>query len=426
MKLSSLLLGVSLATNLALTGVLLFKPSQRPPADAASAVDGAARPSAASPGGATAGAQASSRDAGAAAPAGQSWARLRTDDLAALVPRLQAAGFPPLMVRRIVATLVTEQFDRRRLELEKENLAAPIWANTQNPYMDPKIGSEYRKLQREQTELMGRLFGGSLHEVLADTEENKALLRHQIGDIAGEKIDRLYAAAMDHSERISQIYAAANSGRTMLNADREKLAELERKFRAEIDTFLTPTEAAEFMMRGSMTGSQLRSTLAPFQPSEQEYRALFPIYQAFQEQFPGQAAGLSPEQTIARRAAEDLMQEQLKGLLGADRAADFKQAIDPAFAQLNRLVGRLEMPISAARQVAAVQRDMQTRAGALHADRTLATADRNTQLAALAGEASTKIGAALGGARGLEAYKQYGGQWLDSLVPRPPAPPPKN
>ena len=127
---------------------------------------------------------------------------------------------------------------------------------------------------------------------------------------------------------------------------------------------------------------------------------------------------LPPDQVAARKAAQDQLNAQIGALLGPERAADFQQATNPTYNQLNHLVSRLELPISAATQVAAVQTDIQQRAEAVRSDTSLSTADRNTQLNALAQEASTKVGAALRTARGLEAYKQYGGQWLFNLAPK--------
>ena len=65
---------------------------------------------------------------------------------------------------------------------------------------------------------------------------------------------------------------------------------------------------------------------------------------------------------------------------------------------------------------------------AIRSDTTLNAAARRTQLGTLADEATARISTALGGSRGLDAYKEYGGQWLTNLVPRPPTPPqpPKN
>ena len=46
------------------------------------------------------------------------------------------------------------------------------------------------------------------------------------------------------------------------------------------------------------------------------------------------------------------------------------------------------------------------------------------QLKALQQEAETRLAPLLGGPRGVEAYKQYGGSWLTGMVPRTPPRPP--
>ncbi|HUR56982.1 MAG TPA: hypothetical protein VM029_04700 [Opitutaceae bacterium] len=416
MKLSSWLLSASLLANAILAGVFVFRggtPSSVGSSSGRVTSTGAA--SAATP---TAGVQ---KGSSASAANASTWAQINTNDLPTLVARLREGGFPPTVVSRVISRLVTERYDAQRLELEKASLEAPLATNNPSPYQDPKIGPEFRKLQREQMETIRQLLGGTMNDVFADTPENKALLRHQIGDIPADKIDRLYAAAMDFSEKVSQVVAGTNNGRTMLNADREKMVAIEQAFQAEMAKFLTPAEAADFMMHGGMMGSQLRNMLSPFQPSEQEYKALFPYFAAFQQQFPSQASQLSPEQEILRRTAEEQMMAQVRGTVGADRAADFKQAITPEYQQLNRLVARLDLPISAATQVVTVQQDIQQRATALRTDGALSAAERTTRMSHLAQEASNRISAAIG-ARGLEAYKQYGGQWLVSMVPPTPAP----
>ena len=81
-----------------------------------------------------------------------------------------------------------------------------------------------------------------------------------------------------------------------------------------------------------------------------------------------------------------------------------------------------EMNPTSSTQVAAVQTEMQQRSVALR-DPSLDAASRNAQIAALQQEATTRISKILGGQRGLDAYKQYGGQWLVNLAPRPPQPP---
>jgi hypothetical protein len=414
MKISSLFLALSLVANIALAALII-----RPPTDSKSTSSRSLSDSRSAAAKAAAAAEASKSALAGSVTETKSWARLKTDDLSVLVTRLRAAGFPPTLIRRIIGSLVSERFDARRLEIEKPRLEAPFWTNTPNSYSDPKIGPELMKLNREQTELLKKVLGGNLNDLFADNEENKAMLRLQIGDVPPEKLDHLYTVMMDYGEKRMKVYSPASNGGTLISTDLEKAASIEKEMRTELATFLTPAELSDFMLHNSETSGRLRYMLMPIQPTEAEYRTIFPIYQTFQDQFPPTVGIPPPEQPAARKAAQDQMNTQISALLGPERAADFQQATNPAYGQLNRLVSRLELPISAATQVAAVQTDIQQRADAVRNDNSLSSADRNAQLNTLAQEASTKVGAALGSARGVEAYKQYGGQWLQNLAPKP-------
>jgi hypothetical protein len=425
MKFSSIVLTLSLLGNAALAAVFLSS-SHSAGENGSSPAAGVAAAS-----GATFG---SASDAKSMAQSGAVkstrptlWSRLHhDDDLPALVARLRAAGFPPFVIRRVVGALITERFDGRRLALEKEYLESPFWANKQGGYSDPKIGPALLKLQVEQANAMKQLLGGTLSDIFADTEDARASLRQQIGDMAPEKLEKLYAFMIDYSEKRMQIYAAMAGGGTPLPADREKLTEINKGMRDGLQQFLSPTEADDILMRVSETGGRLRMMLGPFQPSEQEYRTIFPIYQAYVDQVPSAAMGGSAEnlpmdQMIARKAAEESMYGQLKAALGDARAADIEQVMNPQYGQLNRLVSRLDLPISAARDVVTVQKDIQDRAMTIRNNGSLSGEERGNQITALGQEATQKITNILGD-RGIDAYKQYGGQWLLNLAPRNPPP----
>lgn len=424
MKSSTLFLSLSLLANAALIGVLVLR---APAGSTGRDATATARTTTAAPAAGSTGAKTGNASANAAtvdtSSAPKLWDRIRADDYKTLVAHLRAAGFPPLVVRRVITALVTEKYDARRLDIEKDYLSSPVWAQNRGPYMDPKIGPQLRALQKEQTEEVKNALGSNIAGMFADTDEEKAMLKYSIGDIPADKLDQLYAVAMDYGEKRMKIYASLNTGGTMLPADREALAAIEKGMRDDLAKFLTPAEVADFNLHASQASYQLRSTLAAFQPTEDEFRTLLPLYQAYQEQFPAGTNNLPPEQDAQRKAAQEAMIAQVKAQLGPDRATDFQQAIDPANAQINRLVARLDLPISAATQVQAVQKDVQDRASAIRTDTSLSKTDQQTQLNALADEASAKISTALGGTNGLEAYKMNGGQWILGLRPRPPAAP---
>ena len=116
----------------------------------------------------------------------------------------------------------------------------------------------------------------------------------------------------------------------------------------------------------------------------------------------------------ARAAALKQLAPQIEAALGPERYADYQQAIDPNYQQVFQLVTGLELPRTAAKQVVAVQKDIQQRTNALTADATLTPEQRQAQFAALNQEATAKLMASLGAA-GLDAYKNGPGYWLQTL-----------
>ncbi len=206
----------------------------------------------------------------------EAWDHLQTEDLAALVARLRAAGFPADVIRHMIMELVKERFDAKRLALEKDRLDTPFFANLPNEYMDPKLGPALRKLMREQTEMLQQLLGSSLSEIFTNTEDGKAMLRLQLGDIPPDKLQALSDTATKFGEQRAAVYAALNGG-PLLGADRDKLAAIDQAMRAELTQSLTLAQVDDFVMRSGPTASQLKQVLDPLQPTEAEYRAIFPV-----------------------------------------------------------------------------------------------------------------------------------------------------
>lgn len=245
------------------------------------------------------------------------------------------------------------------------------------------------------------------------------MLRRQIGDLPPDKLNGVASIEQDYSLMAQELLANSRGG-PPAPADLEKLALLEKERRADIAKLLTPDELLDFQMHYGPTSSRMRRELALFKPTEVEYRALFPILDTVEQQFPSNL-GTTADTVAARRAAEEKLQGQITAVLGAERYEQFKQSTDPANTQLNRLVARLDLPLAAAAGVAAIRTEVQQRATEIRQNQQLEPAARTAELTALAAEAAGKISQTLGGARGLDAYKEYGGQWLTNLVPRQPA-----
>ncbi|HVS53933.1 MAG TPA: hypothetical protein VHD62_16375 [Opitutaceae bacterium] len=345
----------------------------------------------------------------ATAPSEKRWAALDREEVSTLVARLRADGFPPEVIRAIVNL----RFELRREELTRDGMDRPYWKHAEETTRDPATEATIARLQQEQADTLKKLFGAADDQ---GDEEARGMRRRQFGDIPPEKIARLTPILQRYGKDLSQLFATLQGASPAAAGFAEKVAAVQQQMHDELAHTLTPSELLDYDLRNSNAAGRLRNELAGFNPTEAEYRALFPLYQAAEAQNRPVYGELSPEEAAARFAVDQNLHQQAKALLPPDRLADFEQATRPGAQQLNQLVARLDLPLSAAAQVMTLQQDIQQRAAAVRSNRTLPADERSAQLAALAQEASTQIASVLG-PRGLEGYKQNGGQWLNQLQP---------
>lgn len=340
----------------------------------------------------------------------ETWTSLQGEDLSTLAAQLRAAGFPPNVIRSIVAAQISEQFAARRKALDPDADNRPFWKNQTT---DPQVQAARRQIAREQQKALREVLGD---EAEGDDPLSLASQRRRLGDVPAAKLPELKQLLRDFDEKRSDLFM----GGTMLATDREKLAALEKEQYAAISKLLTPAELEEYDLRASNTANSLRSQLAIFNPTEQEFRAIFKLQRPFDEQYQRVFdTPMTPEIARQRSEGQKQLQQDIKTLLGPERAQDYERSIDYNYQQASRLVARLELPPETTNQLYAVQKETQARQMEIYGDRTLPAQERTAKLTALHEEATAKVTPLLGGNRGLEAYKQYGGSWLQTLVPRP-------
>ena len=408
-----ILLALSLAANAALYYQRSVAARPTPVASALSDTTGAAGTSSATAAGAAV--TASKEEMAKLATL---WTQLQSGDPKTMVARLRAAGFSPAMIRAIIGAQVSEQFAARRKALLAQQPENPYWKSRMHSPIDPKTMSELRDLGREQNNVLKDLLGP---DNVPGSEEMQAYQRRQFGDLPREKLDQMQSIVSDYSDLRNQVYSAANG--VMLPEDREKLALLEKEQHADLAALLSPQELENYELRSSPTANQLRSLLAGFDPTEDEFRAIFRATRAAEEQYGSISTGGGNPNLYRQIQTAALAQAQAS--LTPERYAELKQATDPQYSMASRLAARLELPSSAATALVAVQQDTLKRIGALRSDQSLTPADRSAQTNAIAQEAEAKLLNVLGGTRGLEAYKQFGGQWLQNVLPKTPPGPPK-
>jgi len=398
MKLPVLLLAGSLAANAALVTMLALRVSPARTPAAARHVDSVASP------------------APLADP--ETWRRLDAPEPADFIARLRAEGFPPALIRAMARVLVHEHFRARYQALAEAAAARPYWRG-QGPFADdPKATAERRALAREAQAMLEQLLGP---DALQPTADQLADWQHRFGDLPPVKLAQLKKILADYNDLVADVHAVAQE--ILLPEDRAKLALLQKERDADATNLFTPDELAEYELHHSSTANRLVQQLSAFDPTEQEFRALFALNRAVDVEY-GNPGVLDPDQRRARAAALKALTPQIEAALGPDRFADYQQAIDPNYQQVFQLVTRLDLPTTAAAQVVAVQKDVEQRTTALRSDATLTPEQRQQQFATLNQEATARLTTSLGAA-GVDAYKSSAGYWLqrlqhDATAPVPP------
>jgi hypothetical protein len=170
-----------------------------------------------------------------------------------------------------------------------------------------------------------------------------------------------------------------------------------------------------------MTAMTMRMQLASFDPSEQEFRDVFKIRKAYDDQYsvmgmalPG--AGAEDRERAARARRE--MDEQLKQVL-QDRYPDYQRAQDWNYQAIERVTQGNGLPKEAAVKVYDMKAAAEDQARRIRQDASMTPEQRSTALGSVRFETEQAMRTVMGD----QAYGVYQNQatWLRRISPDPAA-----
>ena len=331
---------------------------------------------------------------------------INTSEAKDLMARMRAAGFPEELLRATAQTRLVAQYQARSAEILGANQPVPPFWDTEASYgTDPAQQAALLKLNRQMTDAMKDLLGPD-YAMSGLSDEARATYQRTYGDIPPEKILQIQEIMQDaYLKQMTEIYDKTVGGYNVwLPEDSARLAAIEQERRAAIVAALTPEELERYDMRASNAAAGLRNQLMAFEPTEDEFRALFRLQQAFEEKFPSSAGvSLNPDAIRERVIAEQQLRDDMAAALSPDRAAYYRIATEGGASAVARIVSRLDLPMSTVAQVMTVQREIQAQANGVRTDPTLSPEARNQALAALQQQANARVASHIG-ANGLAAY----------------------
>lgn len=346
------------------------------------------------------------------------WQRLGSNDLSQLVANLRTAGLPPQQIARIINNLLAEKYAPKFDAVFSGKSDTPYWRTPDGYYYSElsKTGREQqRQLWDERRAEEMRLLGNDYW--LIEEDPFVDLVRRQHGNLSPEKLSAIQKLQLEYSAMSRSLEQFAHDLRSP--SDTEKIKLLDKEFRNDLATLLTPEELLERDLRSSNAGQLLQLRCNFFAATESEYRALFPLYQQIDRAVLVSDWDDPDEKTKAARLdAETRAHTQIEAILGPARYAEFKQANDKNAYKENQLITRLGLPLSAAAQLCSLKSDLTARAEHVRKTNALSPEQQASQLADLKTEAQNRIIATIG-EQGLNAYQQHGGNWLQSISPSP-------
>jgi hypothetical protein len=337
--------------------------------------------------------------------------QLLKGDPRTVIGRLRAAGFSRAVIRAVAREMINAQLHDREKAIADRIALKPYWKARFNDF-DQGAMSDMHAFSREKNKMIEDLLGDEPSDA---TPIAAVFIQGARGGLSPEAYRRVDAIQSDYADMKQKVLAAANG--VIMPEDQEKLAFLDKQQAADLAEVLSPEDLFDYQLHTSPTASTLRNSLTAFDPSEDEFKAIFKAQQDFNAQYGSPDGPLTADQQQQRQAHQADLLASIQQVLSPDRFADYKTDTDPAYVNVDRLVQQLNLPPDTTQQVVALQSDYSQQAAAINGNSQISPADKITQLGALGDDATAKLTAALG-PRGFFAYQQANGSWLQQLKPK--------
>ncbi len=348
------------------------------------------------------------------------WRTVESEDYKKYIANLRAIGCPEETIRDIITADVNKLFENRAKEMSgvKTN-RYEYWKGGMQ--MFTKLFDEEKIKARQALAKEKRAL---LTELLGVAPEEKPDMMAMMGGVNPfeEMLDFLTPGQQTQIMELEQKYAARLMKSIEGGADADgmkEMAKVQKEKEAELAKLLSPEEFENYQLRMSQTAMVMRMQMGSFEPSEDEFKAIFKEKKKFEDEFG--MAGMNATDKADKdkmKAAEAAMKETLKATLG-DRYEDYEISQDQAYQSIYRVTERNGLGKDSAKKVYDVKKEAEAQASALRKDTSLSKEQRDAALKGIRDETEGAMKTVLGD----KAYGSYEKQawWLNGIS-RPPQP----
>ncbi|MDP7149214.1 MAG: hypothetical protein QGI90_11105 [Nitrospinaceae bacterium] len=342
------------------------------------------------------------------------WETVEASSYLDYIDNLRRIGCPEKTIRDIILADVNKLYKTKRRAASGQKKFEFWKANAMfGMGMDKDNVETMRELNAERDELLKQL------GIESSFESEMSLILNPLQQSLGFLPEQKQVAVMKELQGIqSRIAELSEDG----SADIEMVWKAQRETEESIKGMLSEDEYTGYLLRRSNTAHQLRSQIAGFDPSEEEFRTVFKLKRAFDEEY-GEI-GINLDLLEEQLKAQKTLNEQIRQSLGDERYADYERAQDYQFQQIHSSLKKADLGTGEAIQVYDMQKVAQDAALQLRGNQTLNEAERRERLRQIRNETESAIQQVVG-TEGWEKFNRPSNtRWLQSISPNEPKPVP--
>lgn len=342
------------------------------------------------------------------------WETVESEDYRQYIENLRAIGCPEETIHDIIRADVNKLFDSRK-KAKREPFEYWKTGNYMAQLMDQEKVNAHNEMNEQKRELLKTLLGED-----AKLDDN---LMAQMYNPVEQMLDFL------DSEKQSQLMGKLQgwqaeamkhiSGGRPDAAELDELRKVRDKIEAELNVMLTPEEKRAYDLRLSNTSQQVRISLGDFNPSKEEFEAIFDLRLAFDNEH--SVLGIPPADEAgreARKAAEEQFKKDVEAILGEERFKEFERAPREEYKLAAKIAERQGLDREVAEPVFDMMGPARDTARDIRQDNSLSPEQKQAALNEIYGTTREEIVKLLGEDGAASYESQRGGRWLRDLQPK--------
>ena len=249
------------------------------------------------------------------------WEDVESDDYRQYIANLRKAGVPEDTIRDIIIADVTKLYAKKKKDARGKPKPFEFWkpgipvVGT----MDTDAMEKMAGLEKEKNEMIKAM--GFEPDIKASAT---ASAMDQFSQMLSFLPDERQSQVQQLMMNLQQKAMKAQKDRKGMGA----MLEIQQQFDKDLKAALSDEEYRDYSLRLSQTSMLMRMEASGYEPTKDEFLAVFELRKSFDEKYPPgfQRLSATPEQLEQHKEAMKVLNEDLKAALGDDRYADYQLA----------------------------------------------------------------------------------------------------